>query len=52
MSHMDDRMAHAFTVDVEDWYHGGPDDMPLMDGMSRLANGHQDSQRWLFKFKC
>jgi len=39
MNHTDDRMAHAFTVDVEDWYHGGPDDMLRTDGMSRLANG-------------
>lgn len=33
-----ERTGHAFTVDVEDWYHGDPG-RRCEEGMSRLANG-------------
>lgn len=39
MSSVDTRMVHAFTIDVEDWYHGGPDGMRCDPSMSRLAHG-------------
>lgn len=35
----DQRIEHAFTVDVEDWYHGGPEGMRCDPSMSRLAYG-------------
>lgn len=35
----DARIEHAFTIDVEDWYHGDPDGMSCKPSMSRLAHG-------------
>ncbi|RZL09239.1 MAG: DUF3473 domain-containing protein [Rubrivivax sp.] len=39
MPDVEARMEHAFTIDVEDWYHGGPDGLACDPTMSRLAHG-------------